>query len=149
MISSRFALTFLALTAACSGARNDGQLVGDELRLATLKAGALIPCPDHDMCVSSQAKERERLVQPLPTGSLAKVKTAALSLAGANVAQETATYLHITYTSGVFAFVDDVEFLLDAEHGVCHVRSASRFGAYDFGVNRRRVEVIRAALAKP
>lgn len=42
-------------------------------------------------------------------------------------------------------FVDDVEFRIDEAAGVIHVRSASRKGYWDFGVNRRRVEAIREA----
>ena len=41
--------------------------------------------------------------------------------------------------------VDDVEFSLDAGAGLINVRSASRVGYSDFGVNRKRVERIRAA----
>lgn len=54
-----------------------------------------------------------------------------------------ADYLHAEFRSAVLGFVDDVEFLFDAP-GVIQVRSASRTGYYDFGVNRERVETIRA-----
>jgi len=39
-----------------------------------------------------------------------------------------------------------VEFRIDEAAGVVHVRSASRKGYWDFGVNRRRVETIREAI---
>ena len=52
-------------------------------------------------------------------------------------------YIHVKFTSRVFRFVDDVEFCFDAEPKKIHVRSASRMGYFDFGVNRRRVEGIR------
>jgi uncharacterized protein (DUF1499 family) len=45
----------------------------------------------------------------------------------------------------LLGFVDDVEFRIDEVAGVIHVRSASRKGYWDFGVNRRRVEAIREA----
>jgi uncharacterized protein (DUF1499 family) len=45
-------------------------------------------------------------------------------------------------------FVDDVEFLADRASGVVHVRSASRLGRRDFGVNRARIEELRAILEK-
>jgi uncharacterized protein (DUF1499 family) len=54
-------------------------------------------------------------------------------------------YLHVEMTSAFFRFVDDVEFLLDPEAGVIHVRSASRLGYSDLGVNRKRIEGIRAS----
>jgi len=55
-------------------------------------------------------------------------------------------YLHATFASRIFRFVDDVEFLVDRDAGVVHVRSASRVGYGDMGVNRRRVEEIRSLL---
>ena len=42
-------------------------------------------------------------------------------------------------------FVDDVEFFYDDKAGLIHVRSASRLGRRDFGVNRARVEVAARA----
>ncbi|MDQ6965890.1 MAG: DUF1499 domain-containing protein, partial [Mariprofundaceae bacterium] len=56
-------------------------------------------------------------------------------------------YLHATFTSRLFRFVDDVELHRDAASGVVHIRSASRVGHSDFGVNRKRVEVIRKLLS--
>lgn len=53
-------------------------------------------------------------------------------------------YLHAEFTSLIFRFVDDVEFLLEEETHTIHLRSASRVGASDLGVNRRRVEAIRS-----
>ncbi|HEY9596037.1 MAG TPA: DUF1499 domain-containing protein, partial [Cyanophyceae cyanobacterium] len=41
-------------------------------------------------------------------------------------------------------FVDDVEFFLDDNANVIQVRSASRLGESDLGVNRKRIETIRA-----
>lgn len=52
-------------------------------------------------------------------------------------------YIHAAFTSALFRFVDDVEFFLDEGTRTIHVRSASRVGYSDFGVNRRRVEEIR------
>jgi uncharacterized protein (DUF1499 family) len=53
-------------------------------------------------------------------------------------------YLHAEFRSALFGFVDDVEFRMDETAGRIDVRSASRTGYFDFGVNRRRVEEIRA-----
>ena len=52
-------------------------------------------------------------------------------------------YIHAEFTSFLFRFVDDVEFLLDEGSKTIHVRSASRIGYSDLGVNRKRVEAIR------
>jgi len=56
-------------------------------------------------------------------------------------------YLHAEFTSRLMGYVDDVEFLLDEKAALIQVRSASRLGSSDFGVNRKRVEAIRAALS--
>ena len=60
---------------------------------------------------------------------------------------EAPAYLHFTETSRWLGFVDDLELVLDAEAGLIDVRSASRSGRWDLGVNRRRVERLRARLA--
>jgi uncharacterized protein (DUF1499 family) len=54
-------------------------------------------------------------------------------------------YIYAQCSTAVLKFTDDVEFMLDAGAGVIHVRSSSRLGRKDFGVNRARVEAIRAA----
>jgi uncharacterized protein (DUF1499 family) len=64
---------------------------------------------------------------------------------GARVITETETYVHATFTSRVFRFVDDLEFYFVLDAPVIHVRSASRVGYSDLGVNRKRVEKIRKA----
>jgi uncharacterized protein (DUF1499 family) len=65
----------------------------------------------------------------------------------ARVAAETEDYIHAVFTSRFFRFQDDVEFHA-AEPGVIHVRSISRLGYHDFGVNRRRVESLHRAFAE-
>jgi uncharacterized protein (DUF1499 family) len=54
------------------------------------------------------------------------------------------TYIHAEFTSAIFRFVDDVEFYLDDTAKTIHMRSASRVGKSDFGVNRKRMEKVRA-----
>lgn len=61
----------------------------------------------------------------------------------AQVVAEEANYLRAEFKSALFGFVDDVEFIFSEDQPVIDVRSASRVGYYDFGVNRRRVEHIR------
>ena len=61
------------------------------------------------------------------------------------IVREEEGYMHAEARSLLFRFVDDVEFLLDADNRLIHVRSASRTGYSDLGVNRRRVERIRTA----
>ena len=56
------------------------------------------------------------------------------------------TYLHATFKSRVFKFVDDLELFLDPLSGIISIRSAAQTGYWDFGVNRRRVEQLRHGL---
>lgn len=62
---------------------------------------------------------------------------------GANLVTERAGYLHFTFTSKIFRFQDDVEF--EVGQNMIHLRSASRVGRGDMGVNRARMEAIAAA----
>jgi uncharacterized protein (DUF1499 family) len=65
-----------------------------------------------------------------------------------HVITESDNYLHAECESAVFGFVDDLELHLRSLEGVIAVRSASRLGYSDLGVNRRRVERLRAMLAR-
>lgn len=111
--------------------------------------GRLADCPETPNCVSSQARDEAHRVAPFPlagTGAAAIERLAGLvrSLPRARVVAATDTYLRAEFRSAVFRFVDDAEFLVDEAAGVIHVRSAARAGYNDLGVNRRRIEVIRA-----
>lgn len=64
------------------------------------------------------------------------------------VVRENANYLYAEFKSAGLGYVDDVEFALDENAGAIQVRSASRLGVRDFGVNRARVEAIRAQFGK-
>jgi uncharacterized protein (DUF1499 family) len=55
-------------------------------------------------------------------------------------------YLHATLKSRFLGFIDDLELLLDLQTKTISIRSASRSGSYDLGVNRRRVEDLRRQL---
>ena len=108
----------------------------------------LTPCPASPNCVSSQATDAEHFTEPLRfTGDATLAWNRLESALGAesrlSIIQDTGSYLHAEARSLVFRFVDDIEFVLDPEAGVIQVRSASRVGYSDFGVNRRRVERIR------
>lgn len=91
-------------------------------------------------------------VAPLPLrgdgpATLARLRTIVQAMPGAEVVTERDDYLHARFTTRWLGFVDDTEFWFDPQAQVVQVRSASRLGRRDFGVNRARVEAIRAALA--
>ena len=70
------------------------------------------------------------------------------SMPRTEIVKATPGYLHAVQTSALMRYRDDVEFLANGARGTIEVRSASRVGYGDMGVNRDRVESIRAALAE-
>jgi len=109
--------------------------------------GLLRPCPDTPNCVSSEDVENSKKIAPLAyTGTAEQVWNqlrAAIEKSGGVVRYSEDTYLRATYTSRLFRFVDDMEFRAVPESGIIHVRSASRVGKSDLGVNRKNVEKLR------
>lgn len=88
----------------------------------------------------------------LPAGpqvTMRRLRTVVEDMPGALVVIGNERYLRAQFTTRWMRFVDDAEFWYDADAGVVQVRSASRLGRRDFGVNRARIEAIRAALAAP
>lgn len=79
--------------------------------------------------------------------TIARIKSIVEVMAGAKVVKSEADYLYAQYTTPLMKFVDDVEFWCDPAAQVIQVRSASRLGEGDLGVNRKRIEAVRAALA--
>ena len=115
---------------------------------ANMSCGRLPPCPDKPNCVSSQSADRTHAIEPLQyEGTKEKawraLVEAVASSKRARIVTDDGDHLHAEFTSAVFRFVDDVDFLCDRERKVIHVRSASRVGWSDLGVNRRRVEDLR------
>jgi uncharacterized protein (DUF1499 family) len=72
-----------------------------------------------------------------------KIRQIIKSMPRARLVSEATDYLRAEFTTLIFRFVDDVEFLWDENEKVLHFRSASRSGYYDLGVNRRRMEKMR------
>lgn len=106
----------------------------------------LAPAPPTPNCVSSRAPADDRVhtIAPLVGTTLAAVRVAMLALPRVELVEEAPGYLHFVQTSLLFRFKDDVEF--EQEGDVVHVRSASRVGRGDLGVNRARVEAVRKAV---
>tara|TARA_R110002072_G_scaffold74374_4_gene176241 strand:- start:17707 stop:18135 length:429 start_codon:yes stop_codon:yes gene_type:complete len=110
-------------------------------------------CPDSPNCVSSLASDSAHYIAPLsfhdqPEAAMQRLRIALLSEKRVRIVKEEANYLHAEVRSLIFRFIDDVEFTLVSEQGVFQVRSASRVGYSDFGVNRRRIERIRELFQK-
>ena len=101
--------------------------------------------PDHPMRASAQ-------IAPLALkgdgpATLAAIKAIVEGMPGAVVVRSEPDYLYAQFTSRLMKFVDDTEFWFDPAVGVIQVRSASRVGQGDLGVNRARIEAVRQQLA--
>jgi uncharacterized protein (DUF1499 family) len=112
--------------------------------------GKLRPCPNSPNCVSTFATDDGHKIEPLtftdsPDAALARLKTVLLLQPRVQIVTATDTYLHVEFTTALMRYVDDVEFLVDAEKKLIHFRSASRLGYSDLGANRKRMETIRRA----
>jgi uncharacterized protein (DUF1499 family) len=117
-----------------------------------LQAGRLTPCPSSPNCVCSYDSDELHKIDPLrysstPAEAWAALKQAIESLERTKIITVTPDYLYAEFSSKLMGFVDDVEFYLDSGAGVIQVRSASRLGQSDLGVNRQRIEQIRSQLA--
>lgn len=115
-----------------------------------VKDGKLAPCPNSPNCVCSQSPQTDSQHYIAPLGynstapeALAKLKEAIQGMSRTKVISENPNYLYAEFTTKLMGYVDDVEFLVDESAKVIHVRSASRLGQSDLGVNRKRVEEIR------
>lgn len=117
-----------------------------------LKDGKLRPCPDTPNCVSSEHHDKKSYVQPLIFQGTPEIAWQALNTAvtdiGGKIEQNDYPYLWATFQSRIFRFVDDLECRMDGANQAIHLRSASRVGYSDLGVNKRRVEKLRSRFRK-
>lgn len=90
-------------------------------------------------------------IAPLPvlngdaTASMQALAGVLKTMPEIRLVRQQADYLYAEARTPWLQFVDDLEFWLDPQAGTIELRSASRLGREDFGVNRQRVERIRAA----
>ncbi len=110
----------------------------------------LSPCPNTPNCVCSEDPSAYFYIEPLSFDDPAdyawqRVRQAVVS-AGGRIQREADRYLWVSFTTKWLRFVDDMELRMDADRHVIHVRSASRVGRSDFGVNKTRVETLRVFL---
>jgi uncharacterized protein (DUF1499 family) len=110
------------------------------------REGLLAACPSSPNCVSSQAADDGHRIAPFsfgddPEAAFARLANVLRSRPDVTFVAATDSYLRVELRTTLF--VDDAEFLLDRQHHVIQLRSASRLGYADFGKNRRRMEEIR------
>lgn len=116
-----------------------------------VRDGKLAPCPASPNCVSSQATDALHRVEPLPfsddpAAAQARIRAALAGEPRVEILRDEPGYLHAVFRSATMSYPDDVEFYLDQGAGLIHIRSASRLGQGDMGVNRARAERLWQAL---
>ncbi|MCG9683716.1 DUF1499 domain-containing protein [Vibrio sp. Isolate23] len=127
-------ITLLGLTACSQG-------------VTTMTDRSQLPCGDKPNCVSTQDTREEYNLAPFTlteSANIDAIEQVALELPGAKTAVKEGNYLRIECTSKIMRFVDDLELKIEANQLI--VRSESRVGYSDFGVNRKRAEQLREAL---
>ncbi|MGI9627085.1 MAG: DUF1499 domain-containing protein [Longimicrobiales bacterium] len=130
-------LVFLGvlLAAAC------GAPVPDSVGIV---AGGLQPCVRSSNCVRSGDGSDGLSLRLIPgtdlTAAWAEVVDAVSTMPRTRVISRTDRYIHAEVTSRLFRFRDDLELLLEQDGEVVQLRSASRIGRSDMGVNQERVD---------
>jgi len=152
-------ILLVVAVAGVIGAGQAGFFRGSSPTNLGVRGGKLAPPSVTDNSVSSQAvlyadhpQRQSAQITPLPLrgdgpATLARIKSVVQATAGAKIVKSESDYLYAQFTTPLMKFVDDVEFWYDPNTNVIQVRSASRIGKGDMGVNRKRIEAVRAALA--
>jgi len=162
MLRRLLALLALVVLGAAAGlalhlaiAKGDTMFAGKRPDYLGVKDGRLPRPRSTPNCVSSQADpaDKQHFIEPLRfkgtvPEAIAAARKAVESMPRATVIRQEGNYLYAEFRSALLGFVDDVEFTYDEKAGVLHVRSASRLGRRDFGVNRARVEALRARIER-
>lgn len=152
-------IVLLVVVLGATGAGQAGLFQGAAPNDLGVRDGRLKPPSNTDNSVTSQAalypdhpQRAYSDVAPLPLrgngpATIAKINAVVGGMEGAKIVKSDPDYLYAQFTTRLMKFVDDVEFWYDPTAGVIQVRSASRVGKSDLGVNRKRIEAVRAALA--
>ena len=133
-LSGLLLLTLLTIT-ACSQRTHD------------MTKRVMQPCGDKPNCVSTIDERQQFHLAPyqlVGDVSIEQIAKAALQIPRSKVVAQEDNYLHIECTSKILRFVDDLE--LEINGTTLVVRSESRVGRSDFGVNRKRADQLRAIL---
>jgi uncharacterized protein (DUF1499 family) len=118
-----------------------------------VKDSRLAPCPSSPNCVSSDDADPAHSIASFqlaapPAEAWRAVHSVVAGLPRTKIITGTDDYLHAECSSAVFGFVDDLELHLRPAQNLIALRSAARLGRSDLGVNRKRVENLRALLGR-
>lgn len=123
-------------------------------RSEEMKIVRFAPLPNSPNCVSTESQSSDpRTLVPIaykkPTEEVKSIlKSEITQLPRTKLSEDDGQYLRFEFKSNLFGFIDDVEFRIDDTAKKILFRSGSRVGHSDFGVNKKRMEMIRALLAE-
>jgi len=161
LIAAWFVIVIVLLVVVAVAAGRLGFLQGTPPADLGVRNGKLKPPSMTENSVTSQAalypdhpQRKYADIAPLRVkgegpATIAQIKAIVEGMDGAKAVKSEPGYLYAQFTSKLMKYVDDVEFWFDPAANVIHVRSASRVGRGDLGVNRKRIEAVRAALDPP
>lgn len=111
--------------------------------------GRLSACPNTPNCVCSYDTDKQHSIDPIKFSgdagaAIARLKQIIEAIDLTQIIHASHDYICAEFQTSLMGYVDDVEFYADANASVIHLRSASRVGKSDLGLNRKRIEDIRA-----
>ena len=113
--------------------------------------GRLSNCPDSPNCICTENKDHtDHYMSPinitehsdLDFNPFLTLKRIVIDIGG-TIKIENENYIAAMFSSSIFGFVDDFEIRIDKKNNMIHLRSASRVGRSDFGVNKKRIELVK------
>ncbi len=113
-----------------------------------LASGTLTLCPDKPNCICSEfTDDTTHYIAPLDYSGTPPEKAwtdilQVIKESGGEVSVANDEYIAATFSVSLFGFIDDVECRLDTSKNRIHIRSASRVGHSDLGLNQERVETV-------
>lgn len=136
-------MSLVTLFSALLGGRSDAHASQSAI------TGKIAACPESPNCVSSMAPDKDHWIAPLvfessPEEAFQCLRKIVCDMKRVTLITADEGFLHAEFRT-LLGFVDDVTFQLDIPNRTIHMRSASRIGYWDLGVNRRRLESVRAA----
>ena len=111
--------------------------------------GKLSKCPDKPNCFCSEYKNsKSHYIDPVSvpegiTSETISIIKSALTESGGTIVTENSDYIAAVFSSKLFGFIDDLEIRFDYGKNIIHMRSASRVGYGDMGINRKRIDLIK------
>lgn len=142
---------FLQSQSQSDTGESNGLFAGSAPENLGLTHQQLAPCPLTPNCVVSQNADVSHQIAPiLYTGDRDQVRERLLKVLSVvprtSILVSNKDYIRAESRSRIFGFVDDLEFYLPVNQSQIEVRSSSRLGESDLGVNRRHLEQIRLAM---